>query len=106
MLSKLSVIKQEKQMKSNALKVNQNDNVAVATELIRKGSPVVVNGERLFDAAEDIEAGHKTALVPTAPGERVFRYGEPIVEATQAIGQGEWVHVHNTRPIPADSDSA
>ena len=93
-------------MKSNALKVNQNDNVPVATELISKGSPVVVNGERLFDAAEDIEAGHKIALVSTASGERVFRYGEPIVEATQAIGQGEWVHVHNTRPIPPDSDGA
>ena len=92
-------------MKNNALKINQDDNVAVATELISKGSTVVVNGERLFDAAEDIEPGHKTALVPIAPGDRVFRYGEPIVEATQAIAQGEWVHVHNTQPIPADSDS-
>ena len=93
-------------MKSNALKINQNDNVAVATQPISKGSPVIVNGERLFDAAEDIEAGHKTALVPLAPGERVFRYGEPIVEATQAIAQGEWVHVHNTQPIPKHSDNA
>jgi len=93
-------------MKSNALKVNQNDNVAVATEPIRKGSPVVVNGERLYDAAEDIGASHKIALAAIAAGEKVFRYGEPIVEATKAIGQGEWVHVHNTRPIPPDSDSA
>ncbi len=92
-------------MKSNAIKVNQNDNVAVATELITKGSPVVVNGERLLDAAEDIKASHKIALEAIADGERVIRYGEPIVEATKSIGQGEWVHVHNTRPIPPDSDS-
>lgn len=90
-------------MKSNALKINENDNVAVATHFIEKGSPVVVNGERLFDAAEDIQPGHKTALVPIAFGEKIFRYGEPIVEATQDIGQGEHVHVHNTRPILGDA---
>ena len=90
-------------MKSNALKINQNDNVVVATQPISKGSPVVVNEQQLFDTAEDIEAGHKIALAPIASGERVFRYGEPIVEATQAIAQGEWVHVHNTQPIPGGS---
>jgi hypothetical protein len=30
----------------------------------------------------------------------VIRYGEPIVRATREIGKGEWVHVHNTQPIP------
>jgi len=90
-------------VKSNALKINQNDNVAVATRLINRGSPVIVNGEQLFNAAEDIKVGHKTALVPIASGERVFRYGEPIVEATRDIDQGEHVHVHNTRPILGDA---
>jgi hypothetical protein len=61
-----------------------------------------VNGEQLFEAAEDIELGHKIALVPIATGEKVFRYGEPIVQATRAIGRGEWVHVHNTQPVPGD----
>ena len=90
-------------MKNNALKINENDNVAVATQLITKGSPVIVNGEQLLDAAEDIQPGHKIALVPIASGDKVFRYGEPIVEATQDIGRGEWVHVHNTRPVPGGS---
>ena len=90
-------------MKNNALKIDENDNVAVATQLIMKGSPVIVNGEQLLDAAEDIQPGHKIALVPVPSGDKVFRYGEPIVEATQGISQGEWVHVHNTRPVPVVS---
>lgn len=89
-------------MKSNALKINENDNVAIAAQLIGKGDEVVVNGERLFEATEDIELGHKVALVPLATGEKVFRYGEPIVRSTRAIGRGEWVHVHNTQPVPGD----
>lgn len=69
---------------------------------IRKGAAVVINGEKLFVAAEDVQAGHKIALSPVAAGEKVYRYGEPILDATRAISQGEWVHVHNTRPIPGD----
>lgn len=86
-------------MKSNALKINEADNVAVATRLIKKGSPVVVGGVQLFHAAADIELGHKIALMPIESGEKVFRYGEPIVEAIQDIAQGDWVHVHNTKPV-------
>jgi len=90
-------------MRSNALRVNEKDNVAVATEPIKEASPVIVGGVRLFEAREDIPLGHKIALVPIARGGRVIRYGEPIVEATRDIAQGEWVHVHNTRPILGDA---
>jgi len=92
-----------KPMKSNALKINDNDNVAVATELIGKGSAVIVDGEQLFNAVEDIQPAHKIALVPIASGEKVIRYNEPIIEATEDIDQGAWVHVHNTRPLPSES---
>lgn len=87
-------------MKNNAFKVNESDNVAIATQLIKKGSLAVVNGEGLFESAEDIEPGHKIALVPIAAGEDVLRYGEPIVRATCDIERGGWVHVHNTEPLP------
>jgi len=86
-------------MKSNAIRVSEKDNVAVVVQAIEKGTPIVVSGEHLVDAAEDIPLGHKTALVPISPGETVIRYGESIVEATQHVGAGGWVHVHNTRPI-------
>ena len=90
-------------MRSNAIRVNAKDSVAVVAHPVKKGGPVVVDGQHLLDAAEDILLGHKVALAPLSPGEKVFRYGEPIVEATQDIGVGAWVHVHNTRPIPADA---
>ena len=89
-------------MQSNALKINENDNVAIAMHNIGKGDKVVVDGKGLFEAVEDIEAGHKVALLPIASGEKVYRYGEPIVETTRAVNPGEWVHVHNTQPIPGD----
>lgn len=89
-------------MKSNALRIDDNDNVAIATQSIKKGDLVIVSGEALFEAAEDIEPGHKVALAPIVSGENVLRYGEPIVQATRDIGRGEWVHVHNTQPVPGD----
>jgi altronate hydrolase len=89
-------------LKNNALKINEKDNVVIATEQVKKGEPVIVNGKSLFSAAEDIEAGHKIALVEIAEGQAVYRYGEPIVQATRKILQGEWTHVHNTKPIPGD----
>ena len=90
-------------MKSNAIKMDENDNVVIALQPIEKGSPVMVDEQQLLNTAEDIDLGHKIALAPIASGEKVFRYGEPIVEATRDIEQGEWVHVHNTQPIPGGS---
>jgi hypothetical protein len=89
-------------LKNNALKINEKDNVVIAVHDIKKGEAVVIGGQRLLDAAEDVGAGHKIALAQMASGEKVYRYGEPIVESTRAIEPGEWVHVHNTRPIPGD----
>jgi len=89
-------------LKNNALKINENDNVAIAMHDIKKGASVVIDGEEQLVALEDIEAGHKIALASIASGKNVYRYGEPIVEATRAIEPGEWVHVHNTQPIKGD----
>lgn len=89
-------------MKSNALKIDGKDNVAIATQPIGKGEAVVVNGEAVCHAVEDIALGHKVALAPISSGDAVFRYGEAIVQATHDIGRGEWVHVHNTQPILGD----
>ena len=89
-------------MGNNALKINEKDNVVIAIRDIKRGETIVINGENLFDAAEDIAAGHKIALQPFQPEEVVLRYGEAIVQATQPIEKGEWVHVHNTEPIPGD----
>jgi hypothetical protein len=90
-------------MKNNAMKVSMKDNVAVVVRSIEKGDPIVVEGEYMFDASEDIPRGHKVALLALSCGEKIFRYGEPIVETTKDIEPGGWVHVHNTRPISGDT---
>ena len=86
-------------MKNNALKVSEKDNVAVATQPLKKGAAVVIDGKHLFKALEDIDIGHKIALSDIPANDKVIRYGEPIVEATRGIRTGEWVHVHNTKPF-------
>jgi hypothetical protein len=90
---------------SNAVILHQGDNVAVAVRPVRAGDAVVVDGEERLTAAEDVQVGHKIALGRIESGATVYRYGEPIVEATRAIEAGARVHVHNTRPIPGDLES-
>jgi altronate dehydratase len=85
-------------MENNALKINPADNVVVAIRNVKKGDPVVVAGETLFEAAENVELGHKIAISLIKAGAQVMRYGEPILKATRDIQQGEWVHLHNTQP--------
>lgn len=85
-------------MTSNALKIDDKDNVAVATESINLGALVIVNGVPVCTAAEDIRAGHKVALVAIPAKGNIIRYGEVIVVATRPIALGEWVHIHNTQP--------
>ena len=62
----------------------------------------MVDSEERVKAIQDVDVGHKIALCSLASGATVYRYGEPIIEATEAIAAGAWVHVHNTRPIPGD----
>jgi len=86
-------------MKNNSIKIDEKDNVVVAVRNVKQGDPVIANGEQILNAAEDVTLGHKIAIMPIGSGEKVYRYGEPIVEAIKDINKGEWVHVHNTRPI-------
>ena len=87
---------------SNAVIHHENDNVAIAVRPVGAGEAVVVNAEERVRAAEDVDVGHKIALCSIASGAAVYRYGEPIVEATEAIEPGARVHVHNTQPIPGE----
>ena len=48
-------------------------------------------------ALDPIPLGHKIALADIAPGDTVIKYGHPIGRATQPIGKGHHVHVHNVK---------
>jgi hypothetical protein len=87
---------------SNAVILHEDDNVAIAIRPVRAGESVVVGAKAVLTAAEDVDVGHKIALGSIESGGIVYRYGEPIVQATGAIQPGDWVHVHNTRPIPGE----
>jgi len=74
------------------LKVDENDNVAVALSRIIKGDtlPNVI-------AVDDIPIGHKIALTQIAEGDKIIKYGSPIGSATAEIEPGAFVHTHNIK---------
>ena len=77
---------------NNAIKINDNDNVVVALRNITAD-------EEIFGvkAVDNIDRGHKMALVDIKEGENIIKYGYPIGHATQDIKAGEWVHSHNVK---------
>ncbi len=74
------------------IRINNDDNVAVAAEALAKGASV--NGMSVLD---DIPAGHKIALCDIAEGSPVIKYGYRIGIADKDIKKGGWVHTHNIR---------
>jgi len=105
------------QQVSSFLKLHDADSVVLARVTAVAGtvwsSP---DGWPDVVARERIEMGHKMAIRPIARGETIFKFGQPMGFATQAIQAGDWVHSHNvamveltrdyqfceeTRPLPA-----
>ena len=80
----------------NTLRIDSQDNVAVALEEIPAGSTVACHGEDVV-AATTIPFAHKIALVRIGNGTPVLKYGVPIAFATADIEAGAWVHEHNAK---------
>ncbi len=78
------------------IKINENDNVAVALEVIPADTTVSVDGTEVTTVME-IPAGHKFALVDLAEGMPVIKYGFSIGNTTTAVKKGEWIHTHNLK---------
>lgn len=83
------------------IKINQEDNVAVALRPIAKGETLEIAGEQVT-ALEDIPQGHKVALRPVKAGEEVVKYGFRIGYAKEDIQTGQWIHVHNLKTALGD----
>jgi (2R)-sulfolactate sulfo-lyase subunit alpha len=80
----------------------RGDHVGVATSDIEAGESVVGvymddDGTIEVAARADVPLGHKIAVEPRHPGERVLEYGIPIGTAPDGFEAGEYVHVHNLR---------
>jgi len=79
-----------------AIKIHEQDNVAVALLVLSAGQEVQV-GLETVTIMEEIPVGHKFALVNLQPSSEVTKYGYPIGKAIKPIQKGEWVHTHNLK---------
>ncbi len=89
----------------NFLKINDNDNVVVALNVIPAGESVSVEvkGEmKSIPALEEIPAGHKMAICDIPEGGEVIKYGYRIGNAKEAVKCGGWIHTHNVKTALGD----
>ena len=78
------------------LKIHSSDMAAVALKPLPEGKHCVVDGKEII-LQEDILQGHKFALQAISPGDKVFKYGNPIGIAKESIAPGQWIHTHNLK---------
>lgn len=78
------------------IRLAPDDNIAVAARTIEPGETVLLDGTAIT-AAERIPTGHKMAVCPIEPGQKVLKYGAPIGSATRPIVPGQYVHTHNLK---------
>lgn len=84
--------------RTEAIVINEKDNVATALKKLSAGAEVSVQVQghiQRITILSDIPAGHKLALRDIEKGEAVIKYGEQIGQSTSRISRGEYVHVHN-----------
>ncbi|MFP3089722.1 altronate dehydratase family protein [Treponema sp. TIM-1] len=81
------------------IRINGNDNVAVALSPLKKGEALSFPAGTLLTAEDAIPAGHKIALRDIAAGERIIKYGFPIGAASVRIKRGAHVHTHNVQTL-------
>jgi altronate dehydratase small subunit len=90
-----------------AIIMNEKDNVATLLTDVDKNDVVQVRtGEKSVEVRVQgkIQFGHKFAMKKISKGENVIKYGEAIGQATQDIGEGQHVHVHNVESLRARGD--
>ena len=81
---------------ANFIKINENDNVAVALDVIPENTTVNVAGSDVTTTME-IPAGHKFALEDMPEATPVIKYGFRIGNTTATVKKGEWIHTHNLK---------
>ncbi|MCC4212789.1 UxaA family hydrolase [Leeuwenhoekiella parthenopeia] len=83
-------------MKSKLIKVQPEDNVAVALVDLYQGDVVDFEGESV-NILNDSKAKHKVALVDLAAGDSIFMYGVLVGKALSPIGKGGLLTTENVK---------
>ncbi|KAA9000645.1 altronate dehydratase [Affinibrenneria salicis] len=86
-----------------AIKIHPADNVAVALCDLAAGEHLAPDATPLL-LTQPLARGHKFALRALACGETIIKYGLSIGHATQPIGAGEHIHVHNMKTNLSEVD--
>lgn len=90
---------------TNAILLDGRDNVATCTSPAQTGDTIKILGGDEISCVEDIPAWHKVALKKIVRGEKIFKYGEIIGEASSDIDCGAWVSHENIFSVPRDYDA-
>jgi altronate dehydratase small subunit len=86
--------------KLNALKLNENDNVAVALRGIKEGEWLSIQGDiGKIQVLQKIPYGHKIATTFVPKDGKIIKYGECMGISTEDIQPGYHVHVFNVRGL-------
>jgi altronate dehydratase small subunit len=92
-----------------AIVIDVKDNVATLLADVAANDQVqVMIGDKTTEikVRENIQFGHKFAMRTINKGQNVLKYGEVIGQATQDIGEGQHVHVHNVESLRGRGDLA
>lgn len=87
---------------TNAILLDARDNVATCTDIAHQGDTIKILGGGEIVCVEDIPAWHKVALKKISCGEKIFKYGEIIGEASTDIAEGSHVSHKNIFSVPRD----
>ncbi len=90
---------------TNAILLDKKDNVATCTTAATAGDAIKILGGGEIICGEDIPIWHKVALKKIAKGDKIFKYGEIIGEASSDIAAGGWVSHENIFSVPRDYSS-
>jgi altronate dehydratase small subunit len=100
--------REEPDMKK-AIVIDVKDNVAtLLADVVANDQVQVMIGDKTTETKvrENIQFGHKFAMKTINKGQNVVKYGEVIGQATQDIGEGQHVHVHNVESLRGRGDLA
>jgi altronate hydrolase len=88
------------------IRLHQEDNVAIAKTNLQSGVVLMMESGERCPVQQFILAGHKVALSEIKTGAAIYRYGQIIGFASQAISPGQHVHMHNVVTGDFDQDYA